>query len=130
MSAAAFDAAGLAAAMAAMRTQVAADGAALDAQTVSLIVAPGLEFTARQLIYQAGLPITVLVLPGLAAGRYYLTASPDVARNIAVGRLEGATHPLAVEGLKPPLNYDGAAVRVRIDTAAAMVGRVGIVRGG
>lgn len=130
VSAAAFDVAGLSAAMGALRTQPAADGQALDAAAVSLIVAPGLEFSARQLVYQAGLPLVVLVLPGLASGRFYVIASRDVARNIAVGRLEGASHPLAVEGLKPPLDFDGAAVRVRIDTAAAMLGRVGIVRAG
>jgi len=126
----AFGDAGLGEAMGALRTMVAADGSALDAQAVSLIVAPALEFTARQLVFLTGLPLAVLVLPGLAAGRYYVAASPSVARNIVVGRLDGQSHPLAVEGVKAPLSYDGAAVRVRIDTASAMIGRVGIVRGG
>lgn len=130
VSAAAFDAAGLGAAMAALRTQLAADGFALDAQAASLVVAPDLEFSARQLVYQTGLSINVLVLPGLATGRFYLIASPEVSRSIAVGRLEGQTHPLAVEGLRPPLNYDGGAIRVRFESTAVILGRLGIIRGG
>lgn len=130
VSAAAFDAAGLAAAMAALRTMAAADGEALDAAAVSLIVAAGLEYSARQLVHQAGIPVEVYVLPGLAAGRYYLSASPDVARSIALARLEGQSHPLSVEAVRTPIAYDGSIVRVRIDTGAAMVGRLGIVRGG
>ena len=130
VSAVAFDAAGLAAAVAAVRKQPAADGEALDAAAAVLFVAADLEYSAHKLVRDSGLPLAVVTLAGLAAGRYYVAASPDVARTIAVGRLEGATHPLRVEPVKTPISYDGAMVRVSIDTAAAMLGRRGIVRGG
>lgn len=151
VSTTAFDAAGagLAAAMAALRNMPAADGHALDAQASTLFVAPDLEFDALNLFGlfhggallinstasgefpAAGLrPLRVQVLPGLAAGRFYLAAHSSVARSIAVARLAGQSHPLAVEAVKTPINVDGALVRVRIDTGAAMVGRLGIVKGG
>ena len=111
-----------------LRTQPAADGEALNATAVSLFVSPVGEFIARQIVFTTGLPITVHTLPGMAGDRFYLAASPDVARNIAVARLSGAAHPLAIEAVKTPLSFDGVMIRCRIDTGAAMIGRTGIAR--
>lgn len=115
-------------AMAKLRTQLAADGEALNAAAAYLIVPPAAELVAWQIVASCRMPISVLVLTGVAANRFYLVSSSDVARSIAVARLSGATHPLAVEGVHTPLQYDGAIVRVRIDTGAAMLGRLGVVR--
>lgn len=120
--------AALADAMARLRTQPAADGEALNAAAVSLFVSPAAELAARQSMFSSGLLIAVHALPGVAGDRFYLAANPEVARNIAVARLSGAAHPLAIEAVKAPLRFDGAMIRCRIDTGAAMVGRTGIVR--
>ncbi len=118
----------VAGAMTKLRTQPAADGEALDAAAAYLFVAPVAELAARQLVFTLGLSVAVLVLTGLAGDRFYLVANSEVARSIAVARLSGAVHPLAVEAVRVPIEFDGAMVRVRIDTGAAMVGRRGIVR--
>lgn len=118
----------LAAAMAQLRLQPAADGMPLDAAAAGIIVPPLIEYDALELIHLAGLPIQVYCLPGLLDTlAYYVICSPDVARSIAVARLAGQTHPLVVEPVKSSLKFDGAAVRVRVDTGAAMIGRRGIV---
>lgn len=111
-----------------LRLQLAADGEALNAAAAFLIVSPLNELAAWQIVSYSRLPVEVLVLTGLDPTRFYLVASKDVHRNIAVARLEGAAHPLAVEAVRTPISYDGAILRVRIDTGAAMVGRLGIVR--
>lgn len=115
------------AALMALRTMPAADGEALDAAAAHLVVPPGLELLARQIV-NSGLPVSVNVLPGMALDRFYFLANQAVERNIAVARLSGQTHPLAVEPVKTPIGFDGAMLRIRIDTGAAMVGRRGIVR--
>jgi hypothetical protein len=141
---------GLAAAIAALRSMPAADGHALDAQAATVFCAPDLEYLATNFVSWlrggqillrpiagpdffsgAGLPpLSVQVLAGLPAGRYFVSASPNVARSIALARLDGQNHPLTVEAVRTPISYDGQILRVRIDTGAAMVGRLGIVKGG
>lgn len=111
-----------------LRLQLAADGEALNAAAAFLIVSPLNELAAWQIVSYSRLPVEVLVLTGIDPTRFYLVASKDVHRNIAVARLEGAAHPLAVEAVRTPISYDGAILRVRFDTGAAMVGRLGIVR--
>lgn len=110
-----------------LRTQPAADGEALDAAAAHLIVPPGQELLARQ-VMDSGLPIAVHVLPGMTATRYYFLADSRIERNIAVARLGGQAHPLAVEPVKTPIAFDGTMIRIRIDTGAAMIGRRGVVR--
>lgn len=112
-----------------LRMQPADDGEPLNAPTAFIIVTASYEYMARKLVSDARLPIEVKVLPTLSDFlSFYALTSPDIERSIAVARLAGQSHPLAVEPVKTPLSFDGAVIRIRIDTGAAMVGRRGIVR--
>lgn len=126
----AFGEAALAAALAALRNQIGLDSLPINAAAAYLVVAPALEYTAYKLVHDSGLPIQVTVLAGLPVTRYYLLTAQDIARTIAVARLEGSLHPLVVEPVKTPLDLDGLSLRVRLDVGADMVGRRGILRGG
>jgi hypothetical protein len=111
-----------------LRTQPAADGEALDAAAAYMLVPPGMELLARQVVVSGLLPVSVHVIPGMAVDRYYFLANSRIAQNIAVARLSGQGHPLAVEPVKTPIEFDGTMVRIRVDSGAAMIGRRGIVR--
>lgn len=125
----AINSADFSAAMAQLRLQPAADGEPLNAPTAFAIVPALDEYQAHTIVTYAGLPIEVHCLPGLTdLIAFYLLASPDIERSIAVARLAGQSHPLAVEPVKPKLSFDGTMIRIRIDTGAAMIGRRGIVR--
>lgn len=136
----AFSTAALGQAMAILRAQLALDGFALDAPLASLVVAPDLELSANNIVASSllngplfggpGTAPIVHALAGLPAGRYYPLAAPSAAKTISVARLKGHTHPLAVEAAKLPVQFDGLALRVRLDFGCSMLGRVGIVRGG
>ena len=97
-----------------------------------LVVAPDVEFLARQFLKDSGLAdvVVVAVLSNLPEGRWYLLADPMVCPVVAVLRLAGSTSRILVEPHKMPIHTDSAGVRVRCDTGAALVRRQGIVRGG
>lgn len=126
----AFGEAAISAALAALRNQVWLDGLPINAAAAYLVVAPALEYTAYKLVHDSGLPIEVSVLASLPVTRYYLLTAKDIARTIAVARLNGSSHPLRVEPVKTPLDIDGLSLRVSLDVGANMVGHRGILRGG
>lgn len=125
----AINSADFSAAMAQLRLQPAADGEPLNAPAAFAIVPPLDEYQAHTIVTYAGLPIEVQCVPALTdLIAFYLLASPDIERSIAVARLAGQSHPLAVDPVKAPQSFDGTMIRIRIDTGAAMIGRRGIVR--
>lgn len=131
--ASALDATSLGTAMGALRTQKTAAGTPAETATRHLIVEPALEYAARKLLHDAGLStlVSVHVLATLPAGRWFLCGDPLLQPVVSTLRLAGARAPVAVEPVrKVPGNFDGAGLRLRVDAGAAMLGRVGIVRGG
>lgn len=123
-------ASGLGAAIALLRTQPTAAGQRADLRAKNLVVAPDLELTARSLVIDSGLDMTVSVLANLPAARWYVMADQTVCPTIATLRLAGAKTPVRVEQKKRQMNFDGVAVKVVADLGATLLRRVGIVRGG
>ena len=129
----ALDATSLGTAMGALRTQKTAAGTPAETAARHLIVEPALEYAARKLLFDAGLStlVSVHVLATLPTGRWYLLGDPSLVPVVSTLRLAGARAPVAIEPVrKVPGNLDGAGLRLRVDAGAAMLGRVGIVRGG
>lgn len=130
--ASALNATSLDAAMAALRTQTTPAGNLANHRAHVLTVAAGLELSARTLLHSAGLDLPVVCLPWLAAGRWYLQASPTIAP--VVGRLLLAGNPtgrsIIVGSGKTPPNVDGFVLAAAADLGVVALGRVGIVRGG
>lgn len=126
----AFGEAGLGACIAALRNQVDASGMKMDFTVAHLVVSASLELAAAKVVRDAGLPIQLTAMAGLPAARYFVTAQRGLTKNIAVARLRGESHALAVEPARPEKAIDGVALKVRIDSGAALIGRKGIVRGG
>lgn len=107
------------------------NGGVADLDLRSLVVAPGLVMTARKLVRDYALDdVTVTPLGGLAAGRWYALASPELSPTIAVVRMAGVTDPVRIEGHRPPKGADGSAMLASAELGVAMLGRIGIVRGG
>lgn len=129
----AFDENNFFAALAALRDQRTPAGIAADLDARFLVVAPGLEGLARKLLHTAGLgEITVIASAGLPADRWYVFADPAQSPVVALLFLEGSNDGLLV-GPSKPKNHaatDGVLLGIRFDVGAAVVGRVGCVRGG
>lgn len=117
-------------ALAALRNQTGSDGLALDCSAANLVVASDLEYSASKIVRESGLPIRMTAMSALPSGRYFVFASREVVRTVAVAGLSGAEHPLAVEAVKGAQNLDGLSLKVRLDVGANMIGRKGIIRGG
>ena len=132
VEAVALDAEALGRAMAKLRNQRTPGGQLAGLRARFLVVAPDVEFLARQLLKDSGLAdvVVVAVLSNLPEGRWYLLADPLACPVVAVLRLAGSTSRILVEPHKMPIHTDSAGVRVRCDTGAALVRRQGIVRGG
>lgn len=132
VEAVALDAEALGRAMAKLRNQRTPGGQLAGLRARFLVVAPDVEFLARQLLKDSGLAdvVVVAVLSNLPEGRWYLLADPLACPVVAVLRLAGSTSRILVEPHKMPIHTDSAGVRVRCDTGAAIVRRQGIVRGG
>ena len=131
--AAALDETSLFAALAALRDQRTPAGIAADLDARFLVVASGLEGLARKLLHTAGLgEIAVIASAGLPAGRWYLFADPAQSPVVALLFLDGSTDGLHVGPSKPKPSgtTDGVRLGIRFDVGAAVVGRVGCVRGG
>lgn len=94
-----------------------------------LVVHPDLEVKANRLIRESGMDaIHVTALPGLAAGRWLVLCDPAVLAPIVRPKLENA--PIARVDIRQGFERAGVALRVVVETGAAFVGRVGMVRGG
>lgn len=125
-----FDSAALGEAIGLLRTQPTAAGQRADLRARHLVVEPALELKAREIVRNAGLDIVVSVLANLPAGRWYVLADPLACPTVGVLRLMGAKTPLTVEQRKAPVHIDGACIMVTADLGAAVLRRIGIVRGG
>lgn len=113
-----------------LRRQRAPGGEYADLELRHLVVEPELEATARRVIREAAMDVQVAAMADLPAGRWYALADQKLAPTIAVVRLLGAQKPLRVESRpKDQIHIDGIAVKGVADLGAAMLGRVGIVRG-
>lgn len=113
-----------------LRRQRAPGGEYADLELRHLVVEPELEATARRVIREAAMDVQVAAMADLPAGRWYALADQKLAPTIAVVRLLGAQKPLRVESRpKDAIHIDGVAVKGVADLGAAMLGRVGIVRG-
>ena len=126
------DASSLGAAMAAMRNQPTPSKNVANLRPAFLIVAADLEYTSLKLIHDIGADIQVIGAPWLAAGRWYLMASPAVSP--VVGRLflesnEGQ-RPTDVSPARNDTTMDGTPFTVRADTGVVPMGRLGAIRGG
>lgn len=117
-------------AMALLRTQNTAAGQPADLRARHLVTAPDLEYSARKLIADAAMGVTVSTMANLPAGRWYLLADPVACPVVANLRLGGAKTPLLVEQWVAPFPTDNAGVLVRADLGACIMRRTGIVRGG
>lgn len=118
-------------AMKLLRKQTTAAGLPADLRAHRLIVAPELEFEARQLIRDAGLDMSVSVLADLPETRWYLIADPAACPVVALLRLAGSSTALRVEPQRrQKILFDGTLVKVSIDTGCSLLRRTGIVKGG
>lgn len=126
------DAAGLAAAMAALRKQPLPGGGAADLMADTIVVSPEMELTALTLIHQAGLKISVISAPWIAAGRWYLMANPSLSPVIGLLRLGSVPDGVVVGPArdKKAQTRTGVMMAVRVDIGVVALGRTGIIKGG
>jgi hypothetical protein len=130
--AAALDASSLAEAAALLLNQPLPSGGRADLDLRHLVVSPSVYLPACKLVRDHGMEASVTVTPmvGLAAGRWYALADPEISPTVAVVRLDRSTDPVRVEGHERPEGADGAALLASAEIGAGLLGRVGIVRGG
>ncbi|MDP1707639.1 MAG: hypothetical protein Q8L89_00975 [Gammaproteobacteria bacterium] len=131
--AASLDAASLAAAMGALRTQPTLSGNLSNSKAAFLIISAALEYHAMKLLHDIGATtIDIIASPWLPADRWYLMAAPSVAPVIGRLYLEGniGSRPTIVEVIEPKISIDGIMLRVMADFGAVPLGRLGVVRGG
>ncbi|MCC5810044.1 MAG: hypothetical protein JJU06_06695 [Ectothiorhodospiraceae bacterium] len=132
-----FGKAGVAAGMAALRTQQ-VNGEPANYPTGWLIVHADHELESREILrditHGDQAPPRLLVSPYLAASRFYVAASREQAAAIAFMTFDRDPRRMASMGLDPispramPIDVDGVGFRVRADFAAKAVSRTGIVR--
>ncbi|MFH1494118.1 MAG: hypothetical protein ABIG70_04910 [Pseudomonadota bacterium] len=128
--ASALDSNSLGAGMAALHNQPTPGGGPANLGAEILLVSPELELTARTLINQAGMKITVISSPWLATGRWYLIAKPELAPVIGLLRLGTAPDGVITGPARDNKIRTGVLVAVRADLGAVALGRVGIIKGG
>lgn len=103
----------------------------VDLAAAHLVVGASLEYSARKLVYDAGLDLSVTASADLPDGRWLLLADPAVAPVVGFLRLRGSRSPVMVEPVpRDDVGFDGAYLKARVDLGAAILGRVGVVRGG
>jgi hypothetical protein len=118
-------------AMEKLRAQVTPAGNLANNRAFGIAVAPGLELTAYTIIEAAGLDLVVVCLPWLAAGRWYLLASPKVAPVVGRLVLDGSKNgPILVGPTRTERDVDGVLLAAAADLGMVALGRVGVVRGG
>lgn len=123
--------AGLGDAFAKLRKQKTSEGQLLNLSAKHLVVAPDLEATARTVIADWGLGLTVSVLAYLPDGRWFVLADKEVHPVVGTLKLASSTSPVRVQEItRRPVNMDGSGVKVIADLGAVMLGRTGIVIGG
>ena len=120
-------------AMKALRLQTTAAGNLANLKAAVLVVAAGLELSAKTLLKSAGMDdVKVICLPWLADGRWYLFADPKVAPVIGRLILRGTKDPIYVSplGTKIRFEFDGVLTRANAYLGVVALNRVGVVRGG
>lgn len=120
-------------AMGALRTMQTPAGNAADLPAAHLVVSADLEASAHSITHESGLSqkISITATSLLPAGRWYLMADPAQQATIAALTLRGSKgRSVSVGAERTPINLDGATLRVTANVGAAMLSRVGIVRGG
>ncbi|MHB1246707.1 MAG: phage major capsid protein [Sulfuriferula sp.] len=129
--AAAFDESNLGIAMGMLRSLADPFGAVSNFDAAVLVVEGRLELLARRLVRDAGLGLKVVASPWLAAGRWYLMPSPDVAPVIGLLRLTGAKFPVMVDPAKINRGQtrDGTLIGVRADLGVCPLSRTAIKGG-
>lgn len=95
-----------------------------------LIVAPGLELSARKMVHQCSLNLEVIASAWLPSGRWYLSADPALAACLGLLHLRGSAGGLLIGPRAERTEFEGVSVGVRFDFGVVPMGRVGIVRGG
>lgn len=120
----------LGAAMALLRNQLTASGQRADYKAKHLIVSSEQEYTALQLVNDAGIDLTVSVLADLPETRWFLTADPAICPTITTLVLQSAKVPVRVESKRRPFNVDGSCVQVVADLGATLLRRTGIIKCG
>lgn len=126
----AFDGTALGAVIALLRNQKTSAGHPSGLSAKHLVVEPNLEFTARKTVHEAGLQIQVHALAGLAAGRWFLLASPIASPVVGLLQLDGQKTPIRVEALRYNFSNDALPVRLTADLGVTWLRRVGVVKGG
>lgn len=127
---AALDASTLAQAVAALRNQRTPGGQAADLPAAHLVVSPGLEFAAGKLVHEAGASIGVIATTHLPEGRWYVFAAPSVSPTVAVLTLDRTAPTVRIDATRENLRFDGATLTARANLGAAILGRIGVIRGG
>ena len=114
-----------------LRTQTLPGGKVANNKARHFVVSASIEFLATKMLYESGnRDIALYVLPGLPDGRWYLLADPQLSPSIARLQLRGQTRQVLLEQNSNRIEYDGTLAKCRIDTGAALLSRVGIVKGG
>jgi hypothetical protein len=129
--ASALDEANLGVAMGMLRGLADPFGAVSNFDAAVLVVEGRMELLARRLVRDAGLDLKVVASPWLAAGRWYLLPSPDVAPVIGLLRLTGAKWPVMVDPAKDNRGQtrDGSLIGVRADLGVVPLSRTAIKGG-
>lgn len=123
-------------AMAKLRNQRNSQGSLSDLAARHLIVSPGLEFMANQLLASLALNIQVTALSYLPEGRWYLIADPKIQPTVGTLKLAGHDQirmnrvSSRDEDFTTSYGHDSIGFRVQADLGAELVSRFGIVRGG
>ncbi|MHB1360408.1 MAG: phage major capsid protein [Rhodocyclaceae bacterium] len=94
-----------------------------------LVVHGNLELLARRIVLAAGLDLKVIASPWLAAGRWYVLPSPEVAPVIGLLRLGNSKSPVLVSSKKDTLSRDGTLISIRADLGVVALGRASIKGG-
>lgn len=119
-------------AIAALRRQPRANGEQADIAAVHLIVSPESELAAQKINVQSGLGLVVTGSADVPSGRWFVLGDPESHPLVAFLELAGSQTSLRIDppGSRRGDDFDGVPLRAIADLGAAIVGRIGGVRGG
>ncbi len=126
----ALDETSLGSAIAKLRLMQTPAGADANLPAAFLVVAPGLELVARKLVHQCNLDLVIVASAWLPAGRWYLTADPELSPCVGILHLRGSNGGLLIGPRQEDIADDGVPIGIRFDTGVVALGRVGIIKGG
>ena len=117
-------------AMTKMRNKLTPAGQKSDLAAKHMIVSSDLEFIARTMVHESGMPLEVHALAHLPTGRWFLLADPQIQPALGLLRLAGSKTATTVEPAVRRFEHDGAAIKVRGDLGCVLLSRTGIVKAG